>query len=276
MAEPQEGEMSFLDHLEILRWHLVRSAIAVLLMTIVAFSFKSILFDQIIFLPKQPDFITYRLFCKYTSMISETGVFCLEQMPFSILNTKMAGQFSTHIWVSIIAGVIIAFPYLLYEVWRFVKPGLYHTERRISAILLFFGGLLFLIGVTFGYFLIVPLSLQFLGGYTISTEVQNLIDLLSYISSVSTITLATGLIFELPVLVYFLAQAGLITPQWLRQYRRHAFVLILLLSAIITPPDIASQVLVTIPVVILYEISIAISKRVEKRRAKAMKKGAST
>lgn len=142
--------------------------------------------------------------------------------------------------------------------------------------MLFFGGLLFLIGVTFGYFLIVPLSLQFLGGYTISAEVQNLIDLLSYISSVSTITLATGLIFELPVLVYFLAQAGLITPQWLRQYRRHAFVLILLLSAIITPPDIASQVLVTIPVVILYEISIAISKRVEKRRARAMTESTNT
>ena len=258
--------MSFLQHLEILRWHLVRSSIAIVVFAILAFLGKKVLFDVIIFGPKQPDFVTYELFCRVSTSISDKAIFCLDKMPFDILNTKMAGQFSTHIWVSLIAGFILAFPYMLYEVWRFVKPGLYPKERRYSAAILIFGAFLFACGVVFGYYLIVPLSVQFLGGYTISNEIQNLIDLVSYISAVSTITLATGLIFELPIVVYFLAKTGLITPQWMRTYRRHAFVLILLLSAIITPPDIASQVLVTFPIIILYEVSIKICARVVRRQ----------
>lgn len=269
MAKVDSDNMSFLEHLEVLRWHLIRSAFVMVSMALVAFLAKGILFDIVIFGPKQPDFFTYELFCSISREISNTELFCLSEMPFKILNTKMAGQFSTHLWVSLIAGFIMAFPYILWEAWRFVAPGLKYTERRFSRWILFFGALLFMAGVLFGYYLIVPLSLQFLGTYTISDEVNNLIDLMSYISTVSTVTLATGLIFELPVVVYFLARSGLVTPEFMRQYRRHAIVLILVLSAVITPPDIASQILVSLPILLLYELSIRIAARVLKNREKA-------
>lgn len=256
--------MSFLQHLEVLRWHLVRSTVAIMIFASIAFFMKHLLFDVIIFGPKNPQFITYQLFCKLTSMLTAEGLFCMTEMPFTILNTKMAGQFSTHIWVSLIAGFIVAFPYVIWEVWRFVKPGLHASEKKYSRWILFFASLLFMCGVLFGYYLIAPLSVQFLGTYTVSAEVNNLIDLNSYISTVSTVTLATGLIFELPIVVYFLAKVGLLTPEWMRTYRKHAFVVILILSAIITPPDITSQVLVCLPIVGLYQISIGICARVVK------------
>lgn len=260
--------MSFLDHLEVLRWHLIRSSFAIVSFAIVAFIGKSTLFDLVIFGPKQADFITYQFFCQTTRSLGIPEVFCMDEMPFRLLNTKMAGQFSTHIWVSLIAGFIMAFPYVLWEFWRFLKPGLKASERRYSRAVLIFGGILFALGVLFGYYLIVPLSLQFLGTYTVSSEVQNLIDLLSYISTVSTVTLATGVIFELPVVVFFLAQSGLITAQFMKTYRRHAIVLILILSAIITPPDVASQILVCLPILVLYEVSIRIAKGIERKKAK--------
>ncbi len=260
--------MSFLQHLEVLRWHLVRSSAAIVLFAVVCFIGKGILFDEIIFGPKDPNFITYRLFCDFSRAMNIKELFCLDEMPFEILNTRMAGQFSTHVWVSLIAGFILAFPYVLYEVWRFIKPGLHKTERKYSRGIIFFASFLFILGVLFGYFLIVPLSVQFLGTYTVSREVTNLIDLNSFISTVSTVTLSTGLIFELPILVYFLAKIGLLTPAWMRKYRRHAFVVTLILAAIITPPDISSQVLVSLPIVVLYEISIKICARVVKRQEK--------
>lgn len=262
--------MSFLQHLEVLRWHLVRSSAAIVVMATLCFIGKGILFDRIIFGPKDPNFITYRLFCSFTRLFSEEGVFCLTEMPFSIINNKMAGQFSTHIWVSLIAGFILAFPYVLYEVWRFIKPGLRDSERKHSRGVIFFASILFLMGISFGYFLIAPLSVQFLGGYTISTEIKNLIDLLSYISTVTTVTLSSGLVFELPIIVYFLAKVGILTPEWMRTYRKHALVLILILSAVITPPDISSQILVTVPILLLYELSIRICARVVKNQKKEL------
>lgn len=264
--------MSFLQHLEVLRWHLVRSTIAIVLFATVAFLAKSILFDVIIFGPKNPQFVTYRLFCEFTSKFTSEGLFCMDKMPFDLLNTKMAGQFSTHIWVSLIAGFIVAFPYVLYEIWRFVKPGLSDTERKGSRWIIFFASILFMSGVLFGYFLIAPLSIQFLGTYSVSMEVTNFIDLNSFITTVSTVTLASGLIFELPILVYFLAKIGLLTPEWMRTYRKHAFVVILVLSAIITPPDIMSQVLVCLPIVGLYQLSIGICARVVRNQERAMRK----
>lgn len=272
MADRETGTMSFLQHLEILRWHLVRSAVAIVLGGILAFVAKAILFDVIIFGPKQPDFWTYRMFCEASRFLGTGELFCLDKMPFAILNTRMAGQFSTHIWVSLIAGFILAFPYVIYEIWRFIKPGLHPSERKYSRIILIFAAFLFMLGVLFGYYLIVPLSVQFLGTYNISAEITNFIDLNSYITTVSTVTLATGLIFELPVIAYFLGKMGLATAAGMKQYRKHAFVLTLILSAIITPPDISSQVLVTIPIVLLYEVSIKIVARIEKRQKKALAK----
>ncbi len=268
MANKKSEEMSFLQHLEVLRWHLVRSTIAILAFAIVCFIGNEILFDVIIFGPKQAGFPTYEFFCQLSRSLGIQEIFCLDKMPFEILNTKMAGQFATHIWVSLIAGFILAFPYVLFEVWRFIKPGLKSSERKYSTGVIFFSSLLFLMGILFGYYLITPLSVQFLGTYTISAEVENLIDLNSYITMVSMITLSTGLVFELPIIVYFLAKVGMLTPSWMRTYRRHAFVVTLILSAVITPPDLASQVLVSMPILVLYEISIKICARVVKNNRK--------
>lgn len=272
MAGKERGEMSFLQHLEVLRWHLVRSTVAIMVFATVAFLSKHILFDIIIFGPKNPDFVTYQLFCRFTSMFTEEGLFCLEKMPFDILNTKMAGQFSIHIWVSLIAGFILAFPYVIWEIWRFIKPGLHPSEKKYSRWILFFASILFLGGVLFGYYLIAPLSVQFLGTYNVSSQVTNFIDLGSYITTVSTVTLAAGLIFELPVIVYFLAKIGLLTPEWMRTYRKHAIVVILILSAIITPPDITSQILVCLPIIGLYQLSIGICARVVKNQERELAK----
>jgi sec-independent protein translocase protein TatC len=189
-------------------------------------------------------------------------------MPFELLNTRMAGQFSIHLWVSMAAGLIAAFPYIVWEFWRFIAPGLHTHERSAGRWGIAVVSLLFFVGVLFGYYFIVPLSVQFLGTYSISGEVQNLIDLGSYISTVVSVTLACGLLFELPVIMYFLARIGLVTADFLRTYRKHAFVVNLVVAAIITPPDITSQILVAIPIAILYEVSIFIAARVEKNQLK--------
>jgi len=267
MAEEKDdaAEMSFLDHLEELRWRLIRSAGAILLFAIVAFSFKRILFDVVIFGPRNINFPTYRFFCKVSHWMGLDDSFCLTEMPFTLQNIAMSGQFTTHLITSVVAGLVLAFPYVIWELWRFLKPGLKQEERHAARGMVFYSSLLFMSGVLFGYFLLAPLSVQFLGGYKISPTVENQIQLSSYISTVTSVTLAAGLVFQLPILIYFLTRMGLVTPQILKQYRRHALVGVLLLSAVITPPDITSQVLVTLPIMLLYEISIVISKRVVKR-----------
>lgn len=269
ITDGESAEMGFLDHLEILRWHLIRSAGAVILFAIVAFVAKSIVFDVIIFGPKNADFVTYRMFCRLSQALGLDDALCMTELPFTLQNIDMAGQFTTHIWVSLIAGFIVAFPYVLWEVWRFIKPGLKKSESRYASGVVFFSSLLFMAGVSFGYFMIAPLSVNFLGSYTVSQQVANEINLGSFISTVTTVTLATGLIFELPILVYFFTKLGLLTPQMMKTYRRHAIVVTVVLSAIITPPDIASQILVSLPLLVLYEISIFISARVIRNQKKA-------
>ena len=181
------------------------------------------------------------------------------------MNINMAGQFSTHLMTSIYAGFILAFPYVFWEIWRFILPALKEKETKVTRGVVFFSSLLFLTGVTFGYYVIAPLSINFLGSYQVSQTVANQISLTSFVSTVTTISLANGIIFELPILVYFLTKIGLLTPQFMRTYRRHAMVITLILSAIITPPDITSQILVSFPLIILYEISIQISKAIVKK-----------
>lgn len=263
-----QGDMSFLEHLEVLRWHIVRSVVVILVLTVVLFTQKAWLVDFILLGPAQTDFFTYAFFCEWSSRLWNGSTFCMDVMPFTLLNVEMAGQFSVHIWVSLIAGFIFAFPYMLWEVWRFVKPGLHPSEQRSSRWLILVCSFLFLLGVVFAYYLIVPLSVQFLGGYTLSESVANQITISSYLSTVSSILLACAILFELPMVIFFLSKLGLITPEWMRKYRKHALVLTLILSAIITPPDLSSQILVSIPVLFLYEISIYVSKYVHLNRLK--------
>lgn len=258
-------EMSFLQHLEILRWHLIRAIIAILVVAIWAFIYREIIFDEIILAPKTSDFITNKLFCQLGNYIGSSAL-CINTEPFQIINIKMAGQFSTHIMVSVIAGFVLAFPYVFWEIWRFFKPALHTKEVKHARGAVFFASILFTLGVTFGYYLITPLSVHFLGSYSVSKEVLNQINLESYISTVTSVALAAGVIFELPIFIYFLSKIGLVTPEFLKKYRKHSIILILALSAIITPPDVFSQILVCLPLMVLYEFGIAISRRVYKKQ----------
>ena len=267
-------EMSFLDHLEDLRWHLIRATLAVVIAGGVAFLAKGFIFDVLLFGPSRADFFTYDILCRLSTAVglSSEGGFCFEEMPFAIQSRTMGGQFSAHVWTAITAGFIISFPYVIYEFWRFVSPAMYTNERNTARGFIFISSLLFFMGVLFGYYLVTPLSINFLGKYQVSAQVLNEFDLGSYISLVRSSVLACGIIFELPIIIYFLTKIGVVTPEFLRKYRKYALVIVLILSAIITPPDILSQIIVAIPVLILYEISIVISKIVVRRQEREFKK----
>ncbi|MGB0390662.1 MAG: twin-arginine translocase subunit TatC [Salibacteraceae bacterium] len=270
MSEEQQGEMTFIQHLEVLRFHLMRSAIAVFVFSILAFINKSFLFDEVIFGPKRSDFFTFQKLCqlseylnqKIPSFFNDPTLLCIGADFPALQNIDMAGQFTSHIMVSMIAGLVLSFPYILFEMWRFIKPGLEQNEAKYARGIVFWASLLFMTGVLFGYYLIAPLSVNFFFTYSISSEVQTLPTLSTYVSTVTGVVLAAGVVFELPLIVYFLSKVGILSPQILRTYRKHFVVVALILSAIITPPDIFSQILVTIPLVFLYEISIRISGRV--------------
>lgn len=266
MEEESHNEMNFLDHLEALRWHLVRSIIAILVIAIAAFMFKDIVFDKIILGPMNPNFWTYLQLCGIDDSLGLGGILCIKSMDFTLFNLDMSGQFTTHITVSAMTGLVIGFPYVFWEIWSFVKPALQDKESKYARGIVFWTSFLFMLGVLFGYYLITPLSVNFLGSYQVSSTVANQINLGSYISTVTTITLASGLVFELPILIYFLTKVGLVNPSMLRMFRRHSFIGALVLGAIITPPDITSQLLVTIPLVVLYEVSIFISAYVIRKQ----------
>lgn len=263
--QKESQNMSFLEHMEVLRWHLIRAFLAVFIFAIIAFIFYDFIFDKVILAPKNADFFTNRMLAKLGQYLNIEALE-INKHPFQVININLAGQFATHISVSLVAGIIAGFPYLFFEFWKFVKPALYSNEKKHARGSIFYTSFLFATGILFGYYVITPLSVHFLGSYNISDQVMNQINLSSYISSVTSIVLASGIIFELPVLIYFLSKIGLVTPHFLKKYRKHAVVVILVLSAIITPPDVFSQVLVCLPLLILYEIGITISKRIYKKQ----------
>ncbi len=264
--KPPDGTMTFWSHLEELRGHLIRSAIAVVVFAIAAFTAKDFLFNNIILAPKEPYFLTNRVFCWLSQQLSIPAL-CINADPVQLINIDLAGQFTTHVVVSLIVGIIISIPYIVFEIWRFIRPGLNPAEKANSrwAVVVISG--LFLTGVLFAYFLIVPLSINFLGSYQVSGLVSNQIALRSFITTVTTITLATGILFELPVFVFFLSKAGILTPETMRKNRKLAFVIIIALAALITPPDVFSQIMVGLPLFLLYEASIRISHRVAVKEA---------
>lgn len=267
-------EMSFLDHLEDLRWHLIRSFLSVIVLASIAFLAKDFIFNVLIFGPKHSDFPTYKILCEIAQFIGFKDSFCFTELPFRIQSRTMGGQFSAHVWTSITAGFIIAFPYILHEMWKFISPGLKVKERSSAKGFILIASLLFFIGVLFGYYVVTPLSINFLGTYQVSGEVHNDFDLSSYISLVRASVIASGLIFELPILIYILTKIGVVSPEILKKYRKISLVIVLILSAIITPPDIASQVIVSVPIIVLYEISIYISKAVIRKQKRLLKKQA--
>jgi|SRR5664280_2027690 len=269
-----DGEMSFLEHLEELRWHIIRSLLAIVIMMIIAFCFKNVLFNDIVLAPKNPTFITNRLLCEFGHYLAQhinlkdPDVLCINTKPVNLISIKMAGQLTTHITVAMVAGLILAFPVIIREFWLFFKPALHSNEAKHARGAVLASSFLFFTGVMFGYFLLAPLSIYFLTSYQISADVVNQINVRSFIGTLTSICLATGVVFELPIVAYFLTKIGVVTPAFMRKYRKHAIVVIFIVAAIITPPDVFSQTLVAIPLLILYEVSIFISAYVMKQKAK--------
>ena len=263
VIEP-EAEMSFLDHVEELRWHIFRALISIVVVAIVMYSMESYVFKYVIFGPKNDWFLTYQFFCSLGEQ------FCVKPPNFDILPREMGEQFFTSLKVSFFLGLVVAFPYVFHQFWSFIKPGLYPVEQKAARGVVFVCSFLFLLGVFFGYFIIAPFAIRFLAGYSVGVDVVNSTSLSSYVGYLTMFTIPTGVIFELPIVIYFLAKVGLITPDFLRTYRRHAFVIILVLAAIITPPDVVTQFLIGVPVFVLYEISIFIAARMHKKRQKEL------
>ncbi len=255
-------EMSFLDHLEQLRWHIFRSAIAVCVAAIGVFSYQEWIFKYIILAPKDPDFITFRLLCKLGPD------FCFRPTKFDLVTRELGEQFTQSMYVGVWLGVIVASPYLLWEIWRFVRPGLYKKEQDAVSGIVLICAFLFILGVCFGYFVMAPFSIAFLASYSVGAI--NTPTLSSYISYMTMFTLPIGLVFELPVILFFMTKIGVITPDFLKKYRRHAVVLIVIAAGVITPPDVLSQVLVCVPLLLLYEVSIVVSSREYKRKQRVL------
>ena len=266
-VDDEPGEMSFLDHLEELRWHLIRSLTAIFVFAIAAFVSKGVIFGEIILGPSKPSFWTYRILCNLSEILSSDAL-CISELPFIIQSRQMTGQFSMHITSSFVIGLICAFPYAFWEIWRFVKPGLYDKERKAATGATFYVSLLFFMGVFFGYFIVTPISINFLSNYQIDPSILNEFDIISYVSTVTTLVLACALLFQLPIVVYFATKAGLVSSSLLKTYRKHSIIVILMLSAVLTPPDPFSQVLIAIPLGLLYQLSILIAVKLEKKERK--------
>lgn len=262
-GEEEEGEMSFLDHLEALRWHLIRSLAATVTLMIAAFFSKELLFHDIILAPSRPDFWTYRMLCRLSEELQQPFL-CVKQLDFVIQSRTLTGQFGTHIGVSLVAGFVLAFPYIFWEIWQFVRPGLYPRERAMTRGAVFFVSLLFFLGISFGYWILAPLSINFLANYQIDPGIANEIDLMSYIETLMMMVLSCGLMFQLPVVILVLAKAGIAGPAFLRAYRRHAVIIIVIVAAFLTPsPDLFSLLIVALPIYLLYEFSILLAAREE-------------
>lgn len=251
---------SFVTHLEDLRWVLVRSLCGILIFTALAVLFNQVLFDTIIFGPISKNFLTYELYCTLLNNYNLDLSLCIEKFNFILQNRTMEGQISLFIYTSLTFGFIASFLVAIYQIWKFIEPRLYSNEKKFGKIFIFIASLLFFTGLLFGYFIIVPLSINSLTNFQISDSVSNHIDVSSYISLIRTTLLASGIVFNLPIMMYFLNKLNIVNHQMLNSYRKYAYVVILILSAIITPPDILSQVILVVPLVILYEIGVYVSK----------------
>lgn len=245
----------------------MRCAAAIILVACVIFYFTTPLVDSLFLSMTKPDFITFRWMCDLSVWLGMEKGLCIDKIPVTYQSTAPAGQFNVNIYFAMIGGIIGAFPFIFYQVWSFIKPALKDKERRAARGIIFYTSILFFLGILFGYFVVTPMSVQFFGTYElVPGAVKNEWDISGYMMYITTTTFYTGLIFELPVVVYIFSRLGLMTPAFMRKYRKHAIVVILILAAIITPPDVTSQILVSLPVVLLYEMSIRISVRVEKQR----------
>lgn len=264
LQRPGDKEMSFLDHLEELRWHIIRSLGIIAVIGIVLFIFYEWYFGTILLGPTRPDFISYDLFCRASKAVKLGEALCFSPPEFKAIAVGFAEAFITAIKMSFVGGFVLAFPFVFWEFWRFVRPGLYAHERKAARGVVFVCSMLFLLGICFGYFIIAPFAINFLVNFTIP-GVENTPTLNSVISYMTMFTLPAGLVFELPIVVHFLSRLGIITPDNMRQYRKHSIIGILILASVLTPPDVVTQFLIGVPLFFLYEISIFVSARAAKK-----------
>jgi sec-independent protein translocase protein TatC len=267
-----EAEMSFFDHIDILRKHLLRALAVTFVLTCFAFYFTDFIFNTVIMGPKNPDFWTYRMMCKLVEMFPSIGSdFCITKIDAKIINTEMAGQFTLQLNSCVLVGVVLGIPYLLFEIWLFIKPALHENERKSASGFVAFASILFFLGILFGYYLVCPLSINFLVNFTVSPEIENTFTISSYLSSVMTLTLGSGIIFQLPVVIFILSKLGVMTPAFMRSSRRYATVLILIVAAVVTPTaDPYTMLIVAAPLFLLYELSILISANIERKKNKEL------
>ena len=254
-----QGNMPFLNHLEELRWRLVRAAIAILIVGTVIWFYQETIINVVFLSMAKKEFITFRIMCQFFGV-------CITEIPIKFQSMTVSGQFSYALMMSFLGGIVVTFPYLFYQIWAFVKPGLKFKEKNLARGIVFYVSLLFFLGILFGYYIVAPLSIQFFGSYQMSSKIENIFTVNSYMSTILSTVFYCGLFFLLPVVTYLLTKIGLFDSAFLKKYRKHAIVIILILAAIITPPDVISQIIVSIPILILYEIGIVVSKRVEKQK----------
>lgn len=261
-----EAEMSFFEHLEVLRWHIIRAVIAIFVFAIISFSCFEFVFENIIMGPKKLDFWTYRMLCKIGDLLNISD-FCVEKIPFNLISTEMTGQFMLQINTCLLMALAMGFPYFLFEVWLFVKPALSEVERKSARGFVFYATVLFFLGALFGYYIVVPLSINFLTNVSLDPSIVNQITIDNYLSTIATLSIGCGLVFLLPIIIFILSKLGLMTPAFLRASRRYATIIILILAAVITPSaDIITMLTVAAPMFILYEISIMVSANVKNKK----------
>ncbi len=277
-GKSMQSEMSFFEHLEALRWHIIRTALFILVFAIVAFIYFKDIFKGVIMAPTTPGFWTYQVMCHMGNWLHgvfsfiKPDDFCVHAFNFRLINTEMAGQFTLQLNTSIMIGLILGIPYLLFELWRFIRPALHEKERKAASGFVFYASFLFFLGVLFGYYIVTPLSVRFFATYNVSDSITNMFDVDNYISSVTWLTLLAGIVFQLPMVAYILSSLTILTPKFMRRTRRYATVLILMLAAVITPsPDILTMLVVAAPLFLLYEFSIMVASFVERRREKREK-----
>ena len=261
-VDEYDAQMSFLEHLEALRWHLVRSVVAVVVGAIFSFINGRFIFDKILLGSTKPNFWTYQKMCELSQYLYQDDRICINEMDFKLQALDIQEHFYQHFMIAIIGGLIIAVPYILFEIYRFIKPALKSTEKRYSGLVIGFASMLFFTGILFGYYILSPISVNFLANYSLSPDIERNFKVSSVISFITMLTLGAGILFELPIVVYFLAKIGLLTAQNMKEYRRVALVIILVIAAIVTPPDVASQLILSIPIMLLYEVGIIIARRV--------------
>lgn len=268
MAE--EKEMAFLDHLEELRWHVVRAVGAIILMMIVSFAYIKEIFENIVFAPAKISFPTFHYMCELGKLTGFEASLCVTELPFKVQSRLMTGQFMMSLTAAFVIGLIVSFPYVIWELWSFVKPGLQSKERKFSKGAVAAISFLFLLGIFFGYYILSPVTIWFLSTYSISDMIVNEFDITSYVSTLASLILGCGLLFQFPMVIYFLSKIGIVTPELMRKYRKHSVVVILILGAVITPSgDPFSLTVISLPLYMLFEISIFISSRVVKNKLKA-------